>query len=271
MRTYQKNVCGHPMWIHVYRKKEAEKHLERYLSEERKKFETDLDALTSKKFRCEPDARRELEAFVKKHKKSIYSSELSLKSTTEEKRPVGRPSKIAKPPIRVTTWSVRAGEIRGDEEKIERKRRKIDSFCLITSISPEEMNRREVLLHYKRQNVVESMFALLKESLLASTIFLEKPERIEVLMTILYFSVLMHGILQLITRNRIEKLPTAPKIGPENRPLIRPKSSTVLNILENFDFVTIEGVLRNIRSKQRKRSGQLDLIMYLVDFDPTVI
>ena len=271
VRTYQKDVCGHPMWVHVYRKKEAEKHLERYLSEERKKFETDLDALTSKEFMCEPDALTELETFVKNHKKSIYSSELSLESTTEEKRPVGRPSKIPKPPVIETTWSFSAGEIRSDEEKIERKRRKIDSFCLLTSISPEEMNNREVLLSYKRQNVVESMFALLKESLLASTIFLEKPERIEALMTILYFSVLMHGILQLITRNRIEKLPTAPKIGPENRPLIRPKSNTVLNILENFEFVTIDGVLKNIRSKQRKRSGQLDLMMYLVDFDPTVI
>lgn len=271
VRTYQKDVCGHPMWVHVYRKKEAKKHLERYLSEELKKFETDLDALTSKEFMCEPDARTELETFVKKHKKSIYSSELSLESTTEEKRPVGRPSKIPKPPVIETTWSFSAGEVRSDEEKIERKRRKIDSFCLLTSISPEEMNNREVLLNYKRQNVVESMFALLKESLLASTIFLEKPERIEALMTILYFSVLMHGILQLITRNRIEKLPTAPKIGPENRPLIRPKSNTVLNILENFEFVTIDGVLKNIRSKQRKRSGQLDLMMYLVDFDPTVI
>lgn len=133
------------------------------------------------------------------------------------------------------------------------------------------MNNREVLLNYKRQNVVESMFSLLKESLLASTLFLEKPERIEALMTILYFSVLMHGILQLITRNRIEKLPAVPKIGPENRPFIRPKSNTVLNILENFEFVTFDGVLKKIRSKQKKRSDQLDLMIYLVDFDPTVI
>jgi hypothetical protein len=90
---------------------------------------------------------------------------------------------------------------------------------------------------------------MLKEPLLASTLFLEKPERIEALMTILYFSVLMHGILQLITRNRIEKLSKVPKIGPENRPLIRPKSGTVLNILENFEIVTVDGVLKKFRSK----------------------
>jgi len=90
-------------------------------------------------------------------------------------------------------------------------------------------------------------------------------------MTILYFSVFMHGILQLITRNRIEKIPAVPKIGPENRSLIRPKSNTVLNILENFGFITFDGVVKKIRSKQKKRSDQLDLMMYMVDFDPTVI
>lgn len=122
---------------------------------------------------CEPDARTELETFVKKHKISIYSSELSLESTTQGKRPVRRPSKIPKPPVIESTWSFSAGEIQSDEEKIERKRRKIDSFCLLTPISPEEMNNREILLSYKRQIVLESVFALLKESLLASTTFLK--------------------------------------------------------------------------------------------------
>ena len=44
-----------------------------------------------------------------------------------------------------------------------------------------------------------------------------------------------------------------------------------LNILENFEIVTVDGVLKKIRSKQKKRSEQLDLMMYLVDFDPAVI
>jgi transposase len=133
------------------------------------------------------------------------------------------------------------------------------------------MDSKAVLISYKGQNVVESMFSLLKEPLLASTLFLEKPDRIEALMTILYFSVLMHGILQLITRLRLTLCLETPRIGTENRPLIHPKSNTVLNILENFDFITLNGDLIKIRSKQRKRCKQLDLIFYLVDFDPVVI
>lgn len=270
-RMYYKEVFGHPMWIHVYRKKEAEKHLERYLNEQREKLEADLKTLTSKEFMCEPDACKERDAFLKSHKRLIYSAQLSLVSKVEQKKPVGRPSKAPKPLIQKTTYFIQADEIHGDEKKIERKRRKIDSFCLLTSIPPDEMDCRGLLLHYKGQNVVESMFFLLKEPLLASTLFLEKPGRIEALMTILYFSVLMHGILQLITRKRIETCTEPLRIGVENRPLVRPKSNTVLNIFENFEITTVDGILTKIRSKQKKRRDQFDLMLYLIDFDPGAI
>lgn len=269
--VYPKLVFGHPMWVHVYRKDESEKRLERYLNEQQEKYCNDLTLLTSKEFVCEPDALKELDSFEKSHKKAIYSSNLSVVPIISVKQPVGRPSKIPKPMIQTTTWKICNSEIFADEEKIGKKKRKIDSFCLLTSIPPEEMDSKAVLISYKGQNVVESMFSLLKEPLLASTIFLEKPERIEALMTLLYFSVLMHGILQLITRIRLASCLETPRIGTENRPLIRPKSNTILNILENFEFITLNGVLIKIRSKQSKRGEQLDLVFYLVDFDPTVI
>lgn len=241
------------------------------MAEQRDKYCLDLSSLTSKEFICEPDARKELEAFMKAHKNSIYLSQLSIESIMSVKNPVGRPSKNPKPMIRTITWKIRSGDVIGAEEKIEKKKRRIDSFCLISSISPQEMDSRAVLLHYKGQTVVESMFSLLKEPLMASTLFLEKPERIEALMTILYFSVLMHGILQVITRTRISSCPEPPRIGTENRPLIRPKSSTVLNILENFEFIKHNRILMKIRSKQQKRTEQLELIFSLVDFDPAMI
>lgn len=270
-QVYHKLVFGHPMWIHVYRKAESKKRLERYLNEQQEKYSTDLESLTAKEFVCEPDARNELESFEKSHKNSIFSTELSIVPIASVKRPVGRPSKTPKPLIQTTTWRICGCDIIGDDEKICRKRRKIDSFCLLTSIPPEEMDSKAVLISYKGQNVIESMFSLLKEPLLASTLFLEKPERIEALMTMLYFSVLMHGILQLITRLRISSCDEPPRIGTENRPLIRPKSNSVLNILENFEFTILDGVLIKIRSKQTKRRDQLDLIFYLVDFDPAMI
>lgn len=271
VQVYARELYDHQMWIHVYRKAEAERHLEQFLKEKREKFIEELTTITSKSFQCEPDAKAELNRFIKSQKSAFYSALLSIESVVIEKNPVGRPSKVSKPPIQQIIWNIKAEEIIDDIEKIERKKRKIDAFCLLTSIPPDQMNSREVLLHYKGQNVVESMFSLLKEPLLASVIYLEKPQRIEGLMTLLYFSVLMHGILQIITRMRIKECSEPPRIGNENRPLIRPKSNTILNILENFEILTVNNNIINIRSKQMKRREQLDLIIHLVDFDPGMI
>ena len=117
---------------------------------------------------------------------------------------------------------------------------------------------------------MEHNFSVLKMPLLASTLFLELPERIEAMMTLLYFSVLMHGILQLISRIRIAACKEAPRLGPENRPLIRPTSETMLNILALFEIVTKEDTV-SIRSKMPERRAQLELLLSLIDFNSTSI
>ena len=117
---------------------------------------------------------------------------------------------------------------------------------------------------------MEHNFSVLKTPLLASTLFLERPERIEAMMTLLYFSVLMHGILQVISRTRIAACKEAPPLGPQNRPLIRPMSETMLNILALFEIIS-NGDAVSIRSKAPERRTQLDQLLYLVDFSPTSI
>jgi transposase len=265
--TYQRVVFGQTVWIHVYRKIEAEKHLRSVLIQKLDLYNGLLKDLCKKEFICKPDAQKELDNFVKKHKKGYYFADLSIVSTIEKKNPVGRPAKNPKPKIIVETWQIQAGEIKSNDKKIEEQRQKIDAFCLLSSISPDKMGSKDVILLYKGQNKVESLFSLLKEPLLASTIFLELPERIEALMTLLHFSVLMHGVLQVISREKLQNLFEPPRMGPENRPLIRPKSNTILNLLEIFDVITDDGKYQ-IQSKQNKHKDKLNLILYLVDFDP---
>jgi hypothetical protein len=55
------------MWIHVYRKKEADNNLQRQLTQQQENLVKELESLTSKEFICEPDARKELNAFIKSH------------------------------------------------------------------------------------------------------------------------------------------------------------------------------------------------------------
>ena len=270
VQTFKRPVFSFPVWIHIYRSGDAERRLQSKIEKDRATFESDLKILTDREFACEPDANTDLVAFLKTHSKSFFSVSLSAVASVNEKNPVGRPSAKPKAKQIEVVWTVTAGQIIQNEKKIERQRQKDESFCLLTNIDPDTLESREILLRYKAQHKVENNFSVLKTPLLASTLFLEKPQRIEAMMTLLYFSVLMHGILQLISRTRIAACEEAPPLGPQNRPLIRPKSETMLNVLALFEIIS-KGDAVSIRSKMPERRTQLDLILFLVDFNPTSI
>lgn len=270
VQTFKRQVFSFPVWIHIYRSGDAERRLQSKIEKDRATFESDLKILTDREFACEPDANTDLVAFLKTHSKSFFSVSLSAVASVNEKNPIGRPSAKPKPKKIEVIWSVTAGQIIQNEKKIERQRQKDESFCLLTNIDPDTLESREVLLRYKAQHKVENNFSVLKTPLLASTLFLEKPQRIEAMMTLLYFSVLMHGILQLISRTRIAACEEAPLLGPQNRPLIRPKSETMLNVLALFEIIS-KGDAVSIRSKMPERRTQLDQMLFLVDFNPTSI
>jgi len=191
-------------------------------------------------------------------------------SIVTEHNPVGRPSREPKPKRITVKWVVQAEPVVRNETRIDQQRQKEETFCLLTNVAPDVLNSREVLIQYKGQSKVEHLFSVLKSPLLASTLFLEKPERIEAMMTIFYFSVLMHGILQLISRTRIASCKEPPRLGPENRPLIRPRSDTMLNILALFEIIS-EGDAVSLRCKLPDRAPHLELILFLVNFDPSKI
>jgi transposase len=270
VQTFKRPVFSFPVWIHIYRSGDAERRLQSKIEKDRATFESDLKILTDREFACEPDANTDLVAFLKTHSKSFFSVSLSAVASVNEKNPVGRPSAKPKAKQIEVVWAVTAGQIIQNDKKIERQRQKDESFCLLTNIDPDTLESREILLRYKAQHKVENNFSVLKTPLLASTLFLEKPQRIEAMMTLLYFSVLMHGILQLISRTRIAACEEAPPLGPQNRPLIRPKSETMLNVLALFEIIS-KGDAVSIRSKMPERRTQLDLILFLVDFNPTSI
>ena len=125
---------------------------------------------------------------------------------------------------------------------------------------------RDILLHYKGQIKVEHNFMLLKKPLLAATIFLEKPERIMALMTMLYFSVLMHGVLRVIAHIELEKFEAPPKINSNNRPLIRPTSDTMIWLLSLFTVVSEESGF-HIESVMPDRNAQISTLFQLTRFD----
>ena len=269
-QTFQRDIFGFKFWVHIYKSSDAERRLQAKLKKDQEAFESDLKALTENRRACEPDAIADMNAFITNHSKSFFLVDLSVAKSVIEKNPVGRPAMTPKPKRVEVTWGVNAGKIMQKHALVEHQRQKDESFCLLTNVDPDTRSSRDVLLLYKGQHKVEHNFSVLKMPLLASTIFLEKPERIEAMMTLLYFSVLLHGILQVISRNRIAACEEPPRLGPENRPLVRPMSETMISVLTLFEIIS-KGDDISIRCKMPERRKQFDLIKHLIDFDPTAI
>lgn len=260
-------IQGNDMYAHVYRSTDKRAKVERRVDSEREKLISEVTKLCRREFFCEADALAEMNLFLTSHSSMLVSVELRVISEVSLKRGRGRPGKNTKTPEEIIRWTIVSHGISRKEDLITHEVEKASTFCLLTNISPNEKSGKEILLLYKGQSHVERQFSLLKEPLVAATIFLESPERIKALMTILYFSVLMHGILRVISHIELEKEQTPPRFGVENRPLIRPTSDSLMWILDIFSVVSQKGSIL-IESKASERAGDLPLILKLVRFDP---
>ena len=260
-------IQGNDMYAHVYRSTDKREKVERRVDNERDKLTSEVTKLCRREFFCEADALSDMNLFLTSHSSMLVSVELKVISEVSLKRVRGRPGKNAKPPEEITRWTIVSDGISRKEDVITHEVEKSSKFCLLTNISPAERAGKEILLLYKGQSHVERQFSLLKEPLVAATIFLETPERIKALMTMFYFSVLMHGILKVISHIELEKEPSPPRLGAENRPLIRPTSDSLMWILDMFSVVSQKGSI-TIESKASERAKDLPLILKLVRFDP---
>lgn len=260
-------VFGKEMYAHVYRTTDKRAKIEHKVDKEQNALTSDLTKLCKREFYCEADALAEMNSFLNLRSNLMINVDLAVVSEIIFKRPRGRPGKNAKPPEKITMWRIISHGMKRKEDIIANKIESASIFCLLTNISPYEKTSKNILQLYKGQGHVERQFSLLKEPLVAATIFLETPERIKALMTLLYFSVLMHGVLRVISHIELGKEKKPPKLGVEKRPLIRPGSDTVIWILDMYTAVSQKGSIR-IESKDLERANDLPLLLKLVRFDP---
>ena len=126
-------------------------------------------------------------------------------SSAHDKYKVGRPANGVKEIDRIL-FSVN-GEIFEKTEAAERFRREAGCFVLLTNVPKEgEMGHssRGVLKAYKDQHGIERNFGFLKDPVIVNSIFLKKPERIEVLGLVLLISLLIWRLLERAMRNYVK-------------------------------------------------------------------
>ena len=106
-------------------------------------------------------------------------------------------------------------------------------FPLITNVKP--MTAEEVLRAYKRQPIIEKRFSQLKTDFAVAPIYLKSVTRIQALLAVYFFALIVQTLLerelrQAMERAKIESLP----LYPEDRACRRP---TTRKLLDLFDGV----------------------------------
>jgi transposase len=104
-------------------------------------------------------------------------------------------------------------------------------FPLITNVLT--LSERELLLAYKQQSRIETRFAQLKSDFVAAPVYLKETSRIQALLCVYFFALLVESLLERELRRAmdgagIESLP----LYPEGRACRRPTARRVIDVFE---------------------------------------
>ena len=104
-------------------------------------------------------------------------------------------------------------------------------FCLISNVG--EFSAEELLGAYKRQPIIEKRFSQLKTDFAVAPVYLKKVTRIQALLAIYFFVLLVQALLERELRRAMERAQIkAVPIYPEGRPCARPTTRRVLDLFE---------------------------------------
>lgn len=171
------------------------KNLKKKVEAETKSFES----LQKRSFACETDALNEAKIFFNK---CNWISGLNI-TTKEDITYVskGRPTENSSTK---KSYTIQA-EIIMDEEKVKNEESKLGYFVLATN-HLDKYSAQEILKLYKDQGIVERGFRFLKDNtFLASSMFLEKPQRIEALLFIMTLCLTVYSAIEYKVRREMKE------------------------------------------------------------------
>ncbi len=185
--------------------------------EEQKLF----DKLCKKEFACQSDAMNDLEKFVKKSK-YIEISQIEI-VTVKKYGKRGRPS--SKNGVVGSKFRL-SGAVSLSLETFQKRKNRKGKFVLATNqLDIEELTDEQLFKGYKSQGKVERGFRFIKDpQFMASTFFVKKPERIEVLLMIMTLCLMVYAALEYRIRKELrdKKLTLPDQTGkPTQKPTAR--------------------------------------------------
>jgi transposase len=119
-------------------------------------------------------------------------------------------------------------------------------FPLITNVL--DLSEREILWAYKRQPVIEKRFSQLKTDFAVAPVYLKEASRIQALLCVYFFTLLVEALLerelrQAMERAGIESLP----MYPEGRPCRHPTTRRLIDLFDSVQRHTLLSATRRPR------------------------
>jgi transposase len=205
--------------------KRRQKRIERILAEEKKTITEKCNKVVKLEYFCREDA----EAAAKMLSKEVCKYyEIS---TRVEENPVygrGRPRKNGFREVKEMRYQVTA-KLSENVDVVSTFRKEAGCFVMLTNVPMETQGEeigydsKAILKTYKDQYGIEQDFGFLKDPVIVNSVFLKKPQRIEVLGLILLTSLLIWRLMERSMRQYVEQ--TGEKLpGWKSRPTDRPTS-----------------------------------------------
>lgn len=210
-------------WIVVFSKaaeNRADSFLDKKVGREQGKIEKSLYHFQAQRFSCLPDAHKALAKLVKDwdyHSMTAHKVEEHKKYAGR-----GRPNLSAEPTMIEYQITV---SFEKNESKIAAEKKRAQCYVLASHASLVELSAPEIISTYSAQQNVERGFRFLKDPhFFTSSLFLKNPRRIEALVTVMTFALLLYSYAQRRLRSQLaesgETLPNQIK-QPTQTPTLR--------------------------------------------------
>ena len=237
--------------------KRRQKRIEKQLATERKELEKRCKETAKKPFYCEADAKAAGQK-IKDQNRKFYHVDFEVEPIPKYKR--GRP-KGGIPEIKEINYRL-CWKITENEQAISKLKEEAGCFVLLTNViclGEKQYDAYDILRAYKDQYGIEQNFGFLKNPMIINSVFLKKPQRIEVLGLVLLLSLLIWRLIERSMRKFVEKgdqdLP-----GWKRRRTTRP---TTFMLMTKFQGVMILKIGSERRLNKPLNSQQLEYLSAL--------
>ena len=250
--------------------KRRQKRLDRRLTDSVKKVTDSLKKASKAEYFCRADADAAAEGLTSSH--SMYHS---LAVEVDEKITYGK-GKPPRDPAKRKIGSIKYllnGKIIENADRIERAREESGCFVLLTNTpvtGAMSHSPAEVLAAYKEQHGIERDFSFIKNPTIMNSVFLKKPERVEVLCFIMLTALLVWNLMQHVMRRNIRETGSVVE-GLAGRKTSTPTTYAMTTKFRALDIQTLGDIRQFYRPLTPVQEKYLEMLeiepVYLLYYD----